>query len=211
MSSDRPSDGPSPAAEAAGAAEAVGLAALVRGRGAPLLDGLSEHLPGAREHADASASYAFIAAAELGFDRERAELVREVARLHEVGRIYAPAELVAKPPEELDDGERAALASHPLAGAELARGAGLPPAACEWIRCSGERFGGGGPAGLAGDAIPLESRLIRAACACDRLLAAPGAGADRGAGALAALAAAGGTELDPLLAGALAAALGRSH
>ena len=59
--------------------EAISVATLVKARGAALLDALELHLPGARDHADGTASYAFATAAELGLDREHAEAVREAA------------------------------------------------------------------------------------------------------------------------------------
>jgi HD-GYP domain-containing protein (c-di-GMP phosphodiesterase class II) len=185
-------------------------------RGLPLLEGLERHVPGSIEHAEGTASYALIAAAELGFDRPRAELLREVAKLHEVGRVYLPAALLAKPIGDLSIAERAGLDRHFLAGAQLAAGAGIPAEACEWIRAVGERFDGGGPCGMAAGAIPPESRVIHAACVCEALVTAPvdpawGAGsADRRARAAAGLRALGGTELDPAVAGALAAVLERA-
>ena len=66
MSWDRPSAVPS------SDPEAMSVATLVKARGAALLDALELHLPGARDHADGTASYAFATAAELGLDRERA-------------------------------------------------------------------------------------------------------------------------------------------
>ena len=86
MSSDLPSDGPSaPPERPARARPDLDLASLLRLRGAPLLDALDRHLPGARDHAEATASYAFAAAVGLGFDRAQCEVAREVAVLHEIG------------------------------------------------------------------------------------------------------------------------------
>lgn len=52
MSSDPPSAGPSPAAEAPD--PELELASLVRARGEPLLEALQAHLPGSLEHAEAA-------------------------------------------------------------------------------------------------------------------------------------------------------------
>lgn len=213
MSSAHPGDAPSPRPERPGAADGEpSLAATVRLRGAALLEALEEHLPGAREHGEATASYAFAAAVELGFDRHAAEALREVAKLHEVGRVYVPAALLRRPAAELSRRERERVASHHEAGARLARGAAIPEEACAWIALAAERFDGAGPAGLRADAIPIESRAIRAACACDTELAAPGAGGigARRAAAVAALRDAAGGELDPGVVEALAAVLERA-
>lgn len=210
MSSAEPSDGPSPAPEPASAAE---LAALVEVRGIALLEGLERHVPGSTDHAESTAAYALAVAAEVGFDRDRAELVREVAKLHEIGRVYLPVELLAKPLAELTPAERAGLDRHYVAGAQLAAGAGIPREAREWIRAVGERFDGNGPGGLAGEAIPLEARIIRTACACDALMRIPvapdsdAAGRDPRARAAAGLRSAAGAELDPWPTEVLAAVL----
>jgi HD-GYP domain-containing protein (c-di-GMP phosphodiesterase class II) len=210
MSSDRPSDVPSPTAEPA--ASELGLAMLLRSRGAPLVEALDRHLPGAREHADAVASYAFATAVELGFERAQCEVACETAMLHEIGLVYVPAELLEKPPGERDEAETAAFEDHFEAGYRLARGAGIPEHACEWLLRARERHDGGGAEGLAADAIPIESRIIRAACGCDAALAeAEEAGhqapAER---AIERLARDAGSELDPRVVGALTAILERA-
>jgi HD-GYP domain-containing protein (c-di-GMP phosphodiesterase class II) len=208
-----PSDVPSRDAEPGGGASGADVARPVAERGAVLLDALEEHWPGARAHADATASYAFGAAVELGLGRKRAETIRETARLHEVGIIYVPAALLTTPLEERDEAGRAMIEAHPGYSAELARGAAIPAEACRWIAASAERFDGGGPSGLAGERVPLEARIIRVACACDRALTAPnrhGSADERGATAFATLRAAGGRDLDPRVVSALTAMLERA-
>jgi HD-GYP domain-containing protein (c-di-GMP phosphodiesterase class II) len=189
-----------------------GLAALVVARGATLLDGLERHLPGSRDHAEGSASYAFAAAVELGLERDHAEAVRETARLHEVGKVYVPAAVLAKHPGELTPEESAQLDSHSAKGAELARGAGVPEPAAAWIAAACERFDGAGPGALPGEQIPLESRIMRAACAFDGALAAGAAApaAERRRAAIQELGSAAGSELDPRVVEALAAILERA-
>jgi HD-GYP domain-containing protein (c-di-GMP phosphodiesterase class II) len=219
MSSAAPTGDRSPAADSPAGARAEGpsLPELVRQRGAALLDGLERHLPGSREHAEATASYALIAAADLGYEAPRAELLREAAKLHEIGKVYLPVAILAKPISELSVTERAGLDRHFLAGAQLAAGAGIPTEVCAWIRAAGERYDGAGPARLAADAIPSEARVIHAACVCDELLRAPAeeapvdsAPVSPSARAANGLLARAGTELDPASAVALADALERA-
>jgi len=206
MSSDRPSDARSSEPEPA----------RVKARGSELLDALERHLPGSRDHADGTAAYAFAAAVELDLERDRAEVVREAARLHEVGNVYVPAAVLVRPPGELTPKDRARLDSRFASGAELARGAGIPDQVCEWVGAYGERFDGSGPAGLAGERIPIESRIVRVACACDTALAAPaptpgGVSPDeRRRIAVHALRASAGSELDPRVTAALVAMLERA-
>ena len=160
------------------------LPGLVRELGEPLLEGLEESIPGARERANAAGAYAFATAVGLGFARAQAELCRETARLADVGRIYEPA------------------GAHHEAGAQLARGAGLPEAMCEWILGAAEHYDGVGPAGLSGSEIPVFSRIVRAAKRCEELVRQ-----DSDPAELRALA---GTELDPAMVDALASMLEQS-
>lgn len=209
MSSDRPSGGPSPEAEPD---RELGLADALRIRGGPLLEALERHAPGARSHAESTATFAFAAAAHLGLGRDTCDGVREAARLHEVGTVYVPREVLAKPAAEREPDEREQYEARFEAGYRLARGAGIPEQACEWLLRTGESFDGGGPEGLAGDAIPIESRLMRAACAFQSAVAEPSPEStlppDRRA--LERLQAQAGAELDPAVVAALAAVVERT-
>jgi HD-GYP domain-containing protein (c-di-GMP phosphodiesterase class II) len=181
----------------------LSLATRVEARGTTLLDALERHLPGARDHAEGTASYAFAAAAGLGIGRDRAEAVRATARLHEVGKVYLPPALLAKPRPELTTQEAALVDSHWAYGAALARGAGVPDAACEWIGASGRRFDGGETGGLPGD-LPLEARVVQVACECDGLMVSRRAGQPARLAAIAGLRSGAGTRLDPAVVDSLA-------
>jgi HD-GYP domain-containing protein (c-di-GMP phosphodiesterase class II) len=214
MSSQPPSGAPLPAPDPAGAPGPGILteATETRLRGEPLLDGLEQHLPGSRGHADATAAYAFAVAVEIGLGREECELIRETARLHEVGKLYLPEWMLAEPAGQLSDSERGQLDSHEALGQKVALGAGVPEQACAWILHCRERFDGAGAGGLAGEGIPLASRIIRVACSYDTLLAQQAAQSpnERRHAALAWLRAAGGAELDPALIEALARVVQRA-
>jgi HD-GYP domain-containing protein (c-di-GMP phosphodiesterase class II) len=187
---------------------------VVRERGEPLLQALSEHLPGARRHADGTASLAFAAAGALGLRRERAETIREAASLHDIGKLYVPAELLVRDPRGLSPDEAELVESHYGAAAVLARGAGLPSTVAAWLTAVGERYDGRGPERLAAEDIPLESRIIRAACGCDALMgyAEPGTDdAELRHSVVAALWESVGAELDPRVVDALATALPEPH
>lgn len=208
MSSDLPNGDPSPPPEPAPAE----LAALLRERGAPLLEALAAHAPRAREDAEATATYAFAAAVEIGFERQRCELLRELARLGEIGLVYVPAAVLEEPPAKRGPEDVEALESRHEAGYGLALGAGIPESACGWLLRARERYDGAGPEGLAGEQIPIESRLVRAAATCQAALArepdVEGMRAHRSA--ILALTLEAGEELDPRAAGALVAVLERA-
>lgn len=214
MSSALPNDDRSPEADAESASELT-LASLLRMRAAPLIDGLEAHFHGSREVGEAAASYAFAAATELGLTRANAELIREATKLHDVGRVYVPAEILAKPAWSRTPEEGAAVEAHHEWGAQLARGAGIPDRVCEWIRLGAERYDGGGPNRVAGEAIPLQARISRAAHACYSALTegAAGPGAMPGAGRrpFDALHGAAGRELDPMVVDALERVLARAR
>jgi HD-GYP domain-containing protein (c-di-GMP phosphodiesterase class II) len=224
MSSHPPSDGPSqgpsvPGERASGGVELSSdpsLASLVRLRGAALLDALERAAPGSREHAEGAASYAFVAAVELGFDRSHSELVRETVKLHEVGLVYLPPDLLAKPRRERSKGDQEAFASRFETGARLALGAGIPETVCRWMGYAGERFDGSGPAGLARGEIPIESRIARVACVFDTAIAEPTGDrkpqtpAERRDAALDVLRGEAGAQLDAAVVDALAAVLARA-
>ena len=183
MSSDHQIDDPSAPAERA--LSDPDLPRLIRELGEPLLEGLEDSSPGARRHADAAGAYALATAVGLGFRRAEAELCRETARLADVGRIYQPA------------------GAHHEAGAQLARGAGMPEVVCEWILGVAEHYDGTGPVGLSGSEIPVFSRIIRAAQRCDGFVTQGASPAE--------LRSLAGTELDPAMVDALASMLERAE
>lgn len=213
MSSDPLGDVPSAGAEGSSPpGSELSLATLVRARGKALLEALERHRPGSGDHAAGTASFAFALAAELGYERGRAEAVRATATLHDIGLVYVPAPVLAKPAAELAAADQALLAASFGKGADLARGAGVPEEACGWLAASGERFDGAGPGGLAGERIPLEGRVIRAACACDAALSRPmpaGGAAGARERAIGELRRRAGAELDPGVTAALVAVLSR--
>ena len=204
MSSDLPNASPSPTPD-----EAVidrELVERVRLRGAPLLEALESHSPGSGEHADATAWYAFAGAVGIGLDRGTADLCRETAKLHDIGMIYVPAAMTAKPFDSWSAQEREVFDAHYDAGAKLARGAGIPEDVCGWLLRIRERYDGHGPEGLAGDAIPIAARVARVACACDTLLAWGGRSEpppERRRDAIERLRSGSGRELDPAVVDAL--------
>ncbi len=179
--------------------------AELRVRGGPLLAALDRRLHGARDHADATAAYVFGTAAEVGMTEERAKLTAEAARLHDLGKLYLPAELLRDSPP-LDAEERLRFEYHPEACYRLLLGSGVVDEVATWLRDQCERVDGHGfPRALPAEEIPLESRVIAAACAYDegrRRMAAPLA--------LAELRGAAGSALDPAVVAALAAVVGRA-
>jgi diguanylate cyclase (GGDEF)-like protein/putative nucleotidyltransferase with HDIG domain len=97
----------------------------------------------------------------LGLDARRLDVLRVAGQLHDIGKLALPDAVLNKP-GPLDDDEMQLVRTHPVLGAELVRAWG-EPAAARFVLEHHERIDGTGyPAGLAGDAITLEGRILHA-------------------------------------------------
>jgi diguanylate cyclase (GGDEF)-like protein len=119
---------------------------------------------GRAAHSRVVADHAQAIAEQLGLEPERVERVRLAALLRDIGKVGLPDALL----NALGAGdpvEAAELRRHPELGSRILAGAGLDDLAT-WILAHHERVDGlGYPAGLAGDEIPLESRILAVASA----------------------------------------------
>ena len=113
------------------------------------------------EHCKSVVSLATEVAKRLGLSPERRRNLEFAALLHDVGKIAIPKEIINKP-GKLDDREWMIIKTHTIEGQKLLdtvggfmREVGLI------VRSHHERWDGGGyPDGLAGEEIPLESRIV---------------------------------------------------
>jgi hypothetical protein len=96
----------------------------------------------------------------IGMARGELAVLECAARLHDVGKLGVPDAILQKP-GPLDEREWEVMRRHPEWGAEMvARVPGLEELA-RLVAAHHERWDGGGyPNGLAGEAIPLASRVI---------------------------------------------------
>ena len=112
-----------------------------------------------------------VIAQEMGMPRDRVEMLLRAARLHDVGKITIPDGILMKP-GKLTPEEYAVVKRHAEAGAELLSGSRSPliRLAEQIALTHHERWDGTGyPRGMAGDNIPLESRILAVADAFDAL------------------------------------------
>jgi putative nucleotidyltransferase with HDIG domain len=151
------------------------------------------------EHCKGVVSLALDVAAELGLDAHRRRCVEFAALLHDVGKLAVPKEIINKP-GSLDEREWTIIRMHTIEGQRLLdRVGGIMSEVGSIVRSSHERWDGGGyPDGLAGEAIPLEARIVST---CDAFNAMTTTRAYRGAMPFAAaceeLRANAGTQFDP--------------
>jgi len=111
-------------------------------------------------HAAQVAAYAVAIATELGLPPERIKLIRQGGYLHDIGKIAIP-DLILHKPSKLTDAEFRLIKRHPDIGADLIATSHCLCHLVPFIRHHHERWDGRGyPAGLTGEAIPLEARIL---------------------------------------------------
>jgi putative nucleotidyltransferase with HDIG domain len=156
-----------------------------------------------RSHCQTVSQLSAMIAVELGFSGERLAKLRLAGLLHDVGKIGVPDAILNKP-AALTDEEYEVMKQHAVLGFEIVESAGLPEQA-RWVRHHHERIDGRGyPDGLAGEAIPLESRIILVADSFEAMTSdRPYRRAPGQAFALTELARHSGTQFDPDVVAAL--------
>jgi putative nucleotidyltransferase with HDIG domain len=117
------------------------------------------------QHSRSVVELALALGRELGLNEERLRNLEFAALLHDVGKIAIPKEIVNKP-GKLEPEEWTIIKTHTVEGQRmLAQVGGFMRQVGVLVRSHHERWDGGGyPDGLAGEAIPIEARII--AC-CD--------------------------------------------
>jgi len=176
------------------------LASLQVGLLSTVLQTLSMRDAMTARHSAAVARYSREVAAMLGVDEREQDLIHTAALLHDIGKFILP-DSVLFADRKLTDDEWELIKLHPEQGARLVeRIEGYGPIA-EIVLHHHERFSGGGyPTGIAGDAIPLGSRIIAAADTYDVMTSRDSYRRPVSSeAALAELRRVAGTQLDPLV------------
>ena len=122
-------------------------------------------------HIARMARYTVAIARQMGCTAEHQQALLLAAPLHDIGKIGVPDHILNKP-GALEPDEMALMRRHAAYGAAVLRGPGSRT--LEMARaialCHHECFDGGGyPQGLAGDAIPLDARIVMVADVFDAL------------------------------------------
>lgn len=102
-------------------------------------------------------------AEELGLDADHVDGIRLGATIHDIGKIYVPAEILNRP-GKLDKFEMDMIKSHPEVGYDIIKDVKFPWPVAQMILQHHERLDGSGyPHGLRGNDIILEARILAAA------------------------------------------------
>lgn len=154
--------------------------------------------PYSNGHSEAVSNLARDLAGVLGLSRAEIAVVSRAAVVHDIGKIIIPPEILAKA-GALTTVEQEAIQAHAAVGADILASLGVFREEASIVRHHHERWDGKGyPAGLAGAAIPLGSRIIAVADAFDAMTAGRSARGRRDmAAALAVLEAEKGGQFDP--------------
>lgn len=134
-------------------------------------------------HQERTAALSYALAKELGLPDNKAEVIRLIATIHDIGKIHIPAEILSHPGVLLPE-EMALIRIHPIIGYDIIKSVNFP-----WPEVSGivlqhhERLDGSGyPYGLKGDDISLEARIVAVADVVEAMVShrpyRPAAGVD---------------------------------
>jgi putative nucleotidyltransferase with HDIG domain len=99
-------------------------------------------------------------AEEMGLPEEQIDGIRMAALIHDIGKIYVPAEILSRP-GELTETEFGLIKIHSQAGHDVLKPIEFPWPVAEIVLQHHERLNGSGfPQGLSGEEILLEARII---------------------------------------------------
>ncbi len=139
------------------------LVALTEAAAAAIAAAAEARDPYTAGHQQRVAELSVAIADELGIDQTDVDGIRMAARIHDIGKLSTPSEILTKP-GALRASELALVREHAQAGYEIMRGIVFPWPVADMILQRHERLDGTGyPNGLHGDEILLGARIIAVA------------------------------------------------
>lgn len=120
-------------------------------------------------HQHRVAELACAIARELGLDEDQVDGIRMGASIHDIGKIYLPAELLSKP-TKLSEIEYLLVQTHPQVGYDILKDIEFPWPVADIAHQHHECIDGSGyPQGLKGNEICLEARIVAVADAVEAI------------------------------------------
>ena len=114
-------------------------------------------------HQQRVAELATAIAQEMGVSADRIEGIQLGSKIHDIGKIYVPAEILNRP-GKITDNEFDIIKTHPVVGRDILKDLTFPWPINEMVFQHHERIDGTGyPEGLEGDEIALEAKIISVA------------------------------------------------
>ena len=127
--------------------------------------------PHMRGHSERVAVFSGMIAENMGLSHEQCTALEMAAYLHDIGKIGISGQILRKA-GPLDEDELATMRHHPLIGANILRPVAFPWSIGPVVRHHHERYDGGGyPAGLRGEEIPILARVLAVADAYEAMIA----------------------------------------
>lgn len=121
---------------------------------------IAEHDLGLHQHSNGVAGMAEAIGTELGLDPDQLVDLRRVADLHDIGKVGVPRTILDAP-SPLSKQEWQFIHQHTLIGERILASAPALASIARLVRSTHERYDGTGyPDQLAGDEIPLVSRIV---------------------------------------------------
>lgn len=125
--------------------------------------------PSTMGHSLRVARYSKMLAKKMGFSDEECERIYYIALMHDCGKIYIPDEILSKP-GKLTDREYEIMKKHTVYGSEILRDFTAIEGMGTGALSHHERYDGKGyPNGIAGEDIPIISRIICVSDAFDAM------------------------------------------
>jgi putative two-component system response regulator len=134
-----------------------------------LAEALEAKDPYTNGHSKRVTELAVTLARESGMSEQEQEQIRLAGLVHDIGKIGVPEAILHKP-DRLTEEEFDFIKEHPAAGERILKPIISDKTVLAIVRYHHERFAGGGyPEGLAGEDIPIGSRLMSVADAYDAM------------------------------------------
>src|SRR5919202_1634869 len=125
-----------------------------------LMQALQERQPELHEHVYEVSALAVAVGRRMSLRPDQLHELGRAAELHDVGKMAIPDDILNKP-GPLDDVERGFIDQHTIVGERILAAAPALANGAKLVRSSHENWDGSGyPDGLAGDRIPIASRVI---------------------------------------------------